>query len=326
MKFKCYSVTKLTMLYMLKYRSPDHLHPQIVIKLKSMLDECNVFAKSFRMAKERYEATPIRDLRLKLIFDRATDGRIDNVPTVSNVAALIVGDTDTSSNRDIILETQSGQLKRIDERHPGYLGLQYPLLFPYGEDGYRHDVKHKDGSGSSNAKRNRLTIKEFLCFRLQSRKDEAQTLIRSRSLFQQFVVDGYTMMESQRLFYIRTHQKQLRIDTFNNLDAYHDQSQCQGSHKGKRVVLPSSFVGSRKYMDQLYFDGTAICGSVGFPDLFLTFTCNPNWPEIQRVLRPMHLKAQDRPDIVSRIFKIKLDLLLTDLQKNKVFGKVLACM
>lgn len=47
----------LTMLHMLKYRSQDHLDPQIVMKLKSMLDEYNVFAKSFRMAKERYKAT-----------------------------------------------------------------------------------------------------------------------------------------------------------------------------------------------------------------------------------------------------------------------------
>ena len=45
--------------------------------------------------------------------------------------------------QDIILETRGGQLQRIDELHSSYLGLQYPLLFPYGEDGYRPDILHR---------------------------------------------------------------------------------------------------------------------------------------------------------------------------------------
>ena len=100
------------------------------------------------------------------------------------MAALIIGDIDTGSNRDIILERQSGRLQRINELHTSYLGLQYPFLFPYGEDGYRHDVQHRNRNSSQTAKRNRVTIREFLCFRLQTRKDEAQTILRSRRLFQ----------------------------------------------------------------------------------------------------------------------------------------------
>lgn len=63
---------------------------------------------------------------------------------MSEVAALIVGDVDTGSKRDIILERQSGRLKRISEFHPSYLALQYPLLFPYGEDGFRLGVLHRE--------------------------------------------------------------------------------------------------------------------------------------------------------------------------------------
>ncbi|KAK7311202.1 hypothetical protein RJT34_09186 [Clitoria ternatea] len=125
-------------------RYQENLDPQIIIKLTAMLDEFNVFAKSFRMAKQRFQDSSLHDLKLKLISERTTDGRIYNLPTVSEVAALIVGDFDSASNRDIILETQSGKLQRINELHAGYLGLQYPLLFPYGEDGYRHDVQHRN--------------------------------------------------------------------------------------------------------------------------------------------------------------------------------------
>jgi len=113
------------------------------------------------------------------------------------VVAIIVGDASQPINREIILEKQSGRLQRINELHPSYLGLQYPLLFPYGKDGYHSGIKHRDMDDSHQRKRNILTIREFLCFRLQFRKGEGQTLLRSKRLFQQFIVDGYLMMEAE---------------------------------------------------------------------------------------------------------------------------------
>ncbi|XP_058775182.1 uncharacterized protein LOC131649435 [Vicia villosa] len=134
------------------------------------------------------------------------------------------------------------------------------------------------------------------------------------------------MLESEKLEWLRKNQPKLRVSKYNSLEKEGDHSQLPGVSIGKRVVLPSSFVGGRRFMDQLYYDGMAICSKVGFPDLFITFTCNPNWPEIQRVLGPLHLKPQDRPDVISRIFKIKFDQLLSDLTKKGVLGKVLAYM
>ena len=186
-------------------------------------------------------------------------------------------------------------------------------------------MAHRDLEIFDDNKRNRLTIREWLAFRIQSRSNEAKTLLSSRRLYQQFLVDGYTMMESERLTWLRGNQGKLRVSKYNNLNEHGDQCEDLGSSTGKRVVLPSSYVGSRRFMDQLYYDGMAICSKFGFPDLFITFTCNPNWPEIQRVLEPLHLKPQDRPDIISRVFKIKFDQLLTDLTKKGMLGKVLAC-
>lgn len=168
-----------------------------------MLDQCNSHAKSFRMARERLKNGDVTHLKLKLISDRATDGRVYNIPTVSEVTALIVGDVDDVSNRDIVMETQTGQLKRIDELHPSYLAYQYPLLFPYAEDGYRIGIVHRERHTRKSRKRNRLTVCEWVSFRLQTRRNEAQTLFRSRRLFQQFLVDAYTMVESDRLSFIR---------------------------------------------------------------------------------------------------------------------------
>ena len=56
------------------------------------------------MARERIDSGNVQNLKLRLISDRKTDGRIYNQPTVSEVAALIVGDVDTAEQRDIIME------------------------------------------------------------------------------------------------------------------------------------------------------------------------------------------------------------------------------
>jgi len=44
-------------------------------------------------------------MKLVLISNRNKDGRIYNIPSVFEVVVLIVGDVDTGSKRDIIMET-----------------------------------------------------------------------------------------------------------------------------------------------------------------------------------------------------------------------------
>ncbi|XP_024636452.2 uncharacterized protein [Medicago truncatula] len=306
-------------------RNPN-LNMQTVSKLQQMLDDTNCHAKSFRKARDRLRQGNVENLKLKLISDRTTDGRIYNQPTVSEVAALIVGDVDSAARRDIIMERQSGRLERIDEFHPAYLAYQYPLLFPYGEDGYRDDVLHRGIVAGKQSKMDRLTIREWLTFRLQSRKTEAMTILCARRLFQQFLVDCFTMMEADRLKWLRKNQSKLRVGKYRSLSNNQGNVDGQTKKQGKRVVLPSSYVGGRRYMDQLYFDGMAISSDVGFPDLFITFTCNPSWPEIQRFVGAKGLKPHDRPDIIARVFKIKFDELLNDLTKKHILGKVVAYM
>jgi hypothetical protein len=85
-------------------------------------------------------------------------------------------------------------------------------------------------------------------------------------------------MEAERLNFLRFNQSKLRVGKYKNLNEYLATDSEGTSQMGKRVVLPTSFVGGKRYMDALYFDGMAISAVVGFPDLFITFTCNPNWP------------------------------------------------
>ena len=62
----------------------------------------------------------------------------------------------------------------------------------------------------------------------------------------------------------------------------------------------------------------AICRQFYKPDLFLTMTANPKWPEITNSLFPGQT-ATDCPDIVSRVFEQKKKALLK-LIDNGFFG------
>lgn len=59
------------------------------------------------------------------------------------------------------------------------------------------------------------------------------------------------MIESHRLNYVRDHQQDLMVDKYKNLSQSIDHAQTQGNQRGKMIILPSSFVRSRRYMEQL---------------------------------------------------------------------------
>ena len=295
-----------------------------VHELKGLFDGVNPLVQKYRMARDRFQMNEDINIRLKLIGKRDKDGRTYNLPTANEVAALIVGDIDGfSDKRDIVLEKNSRRLQRISELHPSYLALQYPLLFPYAEDGYRTDIYHRDVENEDESGHIKLTIREFFAYRLQTRVGEVSLLLMSRKLLQQFIVDAYTTVENTRMSFIRNNQKTFRVTSLNNIYDAHEAGGVDVSEIGNRVILPSSFTGGSRYMQQNYLDAMAIVRTFGYPDLFITITCNPKWPEILRFLEVERLKPEDRPDIISCIFKSKLDLLITKLKEEKILGKVI---
>ena len=65
----------------------------------------------------------------------------------------------------------------------------------------------------------------------------------------------------------------------------------------------------------------AIVRHLGKPTLFVTMTCNPAWPEIAGALLPGQ-RPEDRPDVVARVFRLKLRRLMDDLTTGGAFGRV----
>ena len=124
-------------------------------------------------------------------------------------------------------------------------------------------------------------MRAFYAYLIQEREYGEDTLIKGGRLYQQFLVDVFANTEEDRLDYIRMNQNDLRSDLYHNFSEALLKGDVQGSSIGK-IILPSSVTGSQRYMINNYQDAMAICKAYKNPDLFITFTCNTNWPEIQR--------------------------------------------
>nr|GEW36698.1 ATP-dependent DNA helicase PIF1 [Tanacetum cinerariifolium] len=84
---------------------------------------------------------------------------------------------------------------------------------------------------------------------------------------------------------------------------------------GQVNVLHVSFIGGLRDMRKRFLDAMTLVQDAGKPDIFLMTTCNPNWPEIVENLYEGKT-ASDRPDLVTRVFRAKLEYL-----KHLIFTK-----
>ncbi|KAK7255455.1 hypothetical protein RIF29_28865 [Crotalaria pallida] len=68
------------------------LDESLVQDLINMIDEYNVLAKSFRRVRDHYASNYVVPMSLRLFRHQSNDAHIYNLPSVDEVAALIVGD------------------------------------------------------------------------------------------------------------------------------------------------------------------------------------------------------------------------------------------
>lgn len=121
---------------------------------------------------------------------------------------------------------------------------------------------------------------DFYAYRLMIRPNNENYILRYRDLFHQFVVDMYAKIESERLLYIRLNQSKLRADNYIHLrDAMNNPNDINPNpnEKGQAVILPATFTGSPRHMQEYAQDAMTYVRVYGKSDLFITFTCNPTW-------------------------------------------------
>ena len=111
----------------------------------------------------------------------------------------------------------------------------------------------------------------------------------------------------------------MRAEEYIHLrDAVINYGNIDASNIGEHVILPSSFTGSPRYINENSQDAITYVRKFGRPDLFIIFTCNPEWPEIKNELLPEQ-KPYDKHDLVSRVFHLKLKKKIDLLMKKHIF-------
>jgi len=301
--------------------SGANLDVSVVQALTHMIDQHNPLARQFRHARDRLHEHGDEEFIIRIIGAREGDPVQYNLPTVDQLAMLVVGDFSLDTfKRDIVIQSHSGELKQISALHPAYMALQYPLLFPFGERGFQVGVLYDGVQPIDTNARTKITQQDYFCYMLHYKQNQPNPYLCYGTLSSQIKVDARAAIEESRLQYIVEHQSDIRMVTIQGIADAVDKGCIRGSEMGKMTVLPASFTGGRRYMLQNYHDAIAICREYGPPDFFVTFTCNPKWPEIVEGTLEGGQRSTDRSDIVVRIFNMKLEELLHDIRSGSAFG------
>ncbi|KAL3655186.1 hypothetical protein CASFOL_000972 [Castilleja foliolosa] len=296
------------------------LSPAIVSSLSHTLNSCNEYVRLFKSAADLCDTSASSDFSVRL-FNNVGDRRYEP-PASGTLGGIVFAEDSNASDYDIVVHSKDGPPHRVSKLHPSYIPLQYPLLFPYAEPGWSPQLRL---SSISTGKRKNLTVNMYYSFQIHDRDGMYSLLLNGGRLFQQYLVDAYTCIEQSRLEFINSNQNIFRSEFLAGVYDAIARGDNNAQDIGKRVFLPSSFTGGPRYMYKHYHDALAICRVYGNPQYFVTFTCNVKWPEITRYLDKLGgMQAQDRPDIIARVFRIKVQQFLKFMRSNKTFGDVAA--
>ncbi|KAL8155902.1 hypothetical protein AgCh_001090 [Apium graveolens] len=163
----------------------DSVDPELVEELLAMLDKNNQLVKAFRMARNRFENNDLDEFKLVLISSKSSGGRPYPIGPSNEVAAFIVSDnTNTGGFRDTVVNSKQEGLKRIYETDPHFMQLQYPLLFPFGNEGFhlhiplisnkyseRENLDDEDLDPDDKSRRH-VSMKEYYCYKIMIRTSE----------------------------------------------------------------------------------------------------------------------------------------------------------
>ena len=288
------------------------------------LKKINPFVKIFKAAAKVFKESPGKNLKM-VIKAKGSVGakKKKSNPDVEDVVVIAPGEQ--TEPRDVVLyRSQTEHPKKndtvhIDENHYMYDPTAYPLVLPYGDDGFSIDHSYC---------KKKLTALEFYRYHMQVRSG-FNTLLKSRRLYQEWLCDMWSKIEGSRLKFIKNNQDQLRVDQYSGLqDAFADaarkgrNSDKEETKIGQMIILPASFTSSPRYMYSHYLDALAIAREFRKFTFFITMTGNPKWSAVQDNLFDGQ-KSHDRPDIMNRVFYKMLQDLMTDL-KCGVLGPIKA--
>ncbi|XP_055924623.1 uncharacterized protein LOC129956714 [Argiope bruennichi] len=245
---------------------------KIVLLLENFLDDQNQLIRLFKRVSPRLQND---NYQIVIKADKVPLGEHAgrfNAPTVDEVAVIMVGDP--VDRRAIKITRRDNTVSTISDLHRSYDALQYPLIFWQGQDEYHLNIKQcNPNTGAEGDKK--TSSMNYYAHRLMVRLNQNNYILRYRQLFHQYIVDMYAKVESERLRFIRYNQAKLRSEEYIHLrDAVvgNIDGNLNPNDIGNAFILPSSYIGSPRNMQEYIQDAMTYVRHYGRPDLFITFT------------------------------------------------------
>lgn len=319
--------------FRMRQRSNESCDRVLMNNISRELNRINPFVQSFFTMKEHCQRVENSEHEMSMLItmNANTDVRRFNDAIATDVAVIFKStDGEPPYERNMITFSKTNAVvRRVSVLSSALDPLAYPLLFPSGETGWHPNMTHNvarnsDARNSTSVNpRNKVTMLQYACYRLALRDNMFSLLHHCKKLFLQWIVDMYVRIEGSRLHFLRHNQANLRSELYCNLTDHFATNVNVDLPLGRRIILPTSFVGSPRNMHQNYLDAMSIVAQFGKPSLFITMTCNPQWPEIVQVLEDVET-SNFRPELIVRVFKGKLKELIYAIVTREIFGKVVA--
>ena len=202
----------------------------------------------------------------------------------------------------------------LDTNHPAYEPFSFPLLFPYGESGWGID---SGGAYMRDQNGKRISCLKYTRMRyFQDRRFNDPLL---GSVVQEWAVNQFVRFEENQLSYQRyqVNESVERVAAVRDIRRAAETGERVGKLKNQK--LRSSLSCSPSYFRNRFHDTMGVVSRLGFPNFFITLTCNPNWPEIKDNMHRGQ-NSDDLTALINRVFKIKLNKVIRAIQKDKIFG------
>ncbi|GJW57282.1 DNA helicase [Tanacetum coccineum] len=251
--------------------------------LIELLDNHNALVQLFRTAREKLLDLEVPPFKVRLF--NVVGAREYELSTGDTLGEIVYEPgPDTDMDFDIIIEQHIGLPQHVNNLHPSYMALQFPLLFVYDEDGYSKDMKMVRVPGASSDEDRRLTMKAYYSYMLHDHVNSFNYLLKTRRLFQQYMVTAFCAVEQSRIDYLHEHQNDIRNEYLSGI---YDAIRCgdnDGSDCGGTLILPQSFIGGPRSI----------------------------------------VTTADRAEIVDHVFEMKIHQFVKYLRDIKPFGKIIA--
>ena len=266
------------------------LDGELLKEIAEMLKVENPFVETVMKAAQ--ESDPSYVMFLAGNTEHSKDRRRYNRPTSSELAIFLPEEDARARRRPrdlyVRIRGRAPALLTLNDLHPCADPLHFVLLFPRGDYGWcpgieagtartavrpSRAVTRADLEERPRSRRSEVTLREYVVYYMMERDPEENSYLQLfDDLYQEWIVLNWAKEEQRRLGFLRHNQSTLRADQYQAVLTQSTLGTSQATQVGRRIVLPSSYVGGPRYMSQLYHDGMAIVRKLGKADLFITFT------------------------------------------------------